>query len=229
MIQMPTRRFALAAVLSLCLVPLFGCQSAIEKAARNTSYSAYELIGIEKRDLLKSRVGKARSEQKEASENFESALDRLKALTHFDGGNLERQYRSLQSAYDRSAEQAANVRQSIDKVETVASDLYEEWEKEIGEIQTASLKNSSRRKLEETKKKSTSLVAALRKSEKSMTPILAKLKDQVLFLKHNLNAQAVGSLKGESARIENDIEKLLKEMNQSIAEADRFIKELEAP
>lgn len=225
---MPQKPFLRSALFALCVLSVLGCQSAIEKAARQTGYSAYELIGIEKRDLLKSRVSKARSEQKEASENFESALDRLKALTAFDGGNLERQYRSLQSAYDRSAEQAVHVRQSIDKVETVASDLYEEWEKEIGEIQTASLKESSRQKLRETKKKSDSLIAALRKSEKSMTPVLSKLKDQVLFLKHNLNAQAVSSLKGESARIQSDIEKLLKEMNQSIAEADRFIKEIEA-
>ncbi|MBX3039616.1 MAG: DUF2959 domain-containing protein [Bdellovibrionaceae bacterium] len=224
---MDQQRFSQFVLTLLLILPLWGCQSAIEKAARNTGYSAYELIGIEKRDLLKSRVSKARSEQKEASENFESALDRLKALTAFDGGNLERQYKSLQSAYDRSAEQAGHVRQSIEKVETVAADLYEEWEKEIAEIQTASLKSSSQQKLRDTKKKSDSLVAALKKSEKSMTPVLAKLKDQVLFLKHNLNAQAVGSLKGESVRIQGDIEKLLKEMNQSISEADRFIKEIE--
>lgn len=211
----------------LCLL-LSGCQNAINKAARETTYSAYELVGVEKRDLLKSRVNKARNEQKEAAENFTSALDRLKALTGYDGGNLERQYRSLQSSYDRAAEQAKEVSASIDRVETVAKDLFEEWENELGEIQTASLRDSSRRKLQDTRQKAGALVAALRKSEKTMAPVLAKLKDQVLFLKHNLNAQAVGSLKGESVRIQNDIQALLKEMNVSIAEADRFIRELES-
>lgn len=211
----------------LCLL-LAGCQNAINKAARETTYSAYELVGVEKRDLLKSRVNKARNEQQEAAENFTSALDRLKALTGYDGGNLERQYRSLQSSYDRAADQAKEVSASIDRVETVAKDLFDEWEKELGEIQTASLRDSSRRKLQDTRQKAGALVAALRKSEKTMAPVLAKLKDQVLFLKHNLNAQAVGSLKGESVRIQNDIQALLKEMNVSIAEADRFIRELES-
>lgn len=215
--------------MAVALLFLMGCQSAIEKAARNTKYSAYELIGIEKRDLLKSRVRNARSEQKEASETFESAMDRLKALTQFDGGSLESQYRALQSSYDRSAEQATNVKTSIEKVETVASDLFEEWSREIDEIQTASLKSSSQKKLAETRKRTQTMVAALKKSEKAMLPVLGKLKDQTLFLKHNLNAQAIASLKTESSRIQSDIQKLLKEMETSISEADRFIKELETP
>lgn len=222
-----TRALVFLILLTTFVLSLSGCQSTIEKAKRNTTYSAYELIGIEKRDLLKSRVNKARNEQKEASENFESAMERLKAITGFDGGSLERQYRSLQSSYDRAADQAGEVRSSIGKVETVAKDLFEEWEKEIAEIQTPSLRDSSRRQLQETRRKADALVATLRRSEKTMDPVLIKLKDQVLFLKHNLNAQAVGSLKTESARIQSDIEKLLKEMNTSIAAADRFIDELE--
>lgn len=213
--------------LTTVMLALNSCQSAIEKAKRNASYSAYEFFGVEKRDLLKSRVNKARNEQKEAAENFTSALDRLKALTNFEGGALERQYRSLQSAYDRANEQADMVHAAVTKVDVTASDLFEEWEKEIGEIQTPSLRDASRRKLQETKQKSAALVGALRKSEKTMAPVLSKLKDQVLFLKHNLNAEAIGSLKTESVRIQNDVEKLLQDMNASIAAADRFIEDLE--
>lgn len=212
----------------LFVLSLGGCQSAIEKAKRNVGYSAYEMVGIEKRDLLKSRVKKARSEQKEASEDFGTALDRLKAITKFDGGSLEKRYRSLQSSYDRANDQSAAVRAAIDRVEVTAADLFEEWDKEIREIETPSLRDASRRKLDETRAKSSALVASLRRSEKTMTPILSKLKDQTLFLKHNLNAQAIGSLKTEAVRIQNDIEKLLKEMNVSIEHADRLIRDLES-
>lgn len=215
----------------LILIPslflLTSCQSAIEKAARNTTYSAYEWVGVEKRDLLKSRVNKARNEQKEAGENFESALDRLKAITNFDGGSLERQYRSLQSSYDRSEEQAKNVRESVQKVETVAGDLFEEWEKEIGEIKTQSMRDSSRKRLSETKKRYGDMIGTLKSSSEKMDPVLSKLKDQVLFLKHNLNAQAVGSLKVESTRIQKEIESLVKDLEKSIASADGFIKQME--
>jgi hypothetical protein len=51
-----------------------------------------------------------------------------------------------------------------------------------------------------------------------------KLRDHVLYLKHNLNAQAIASLKGEAANIQDEIARLIKDMNASIAQADEFIK-----
>jgi hypothetical protein len=68
---------------------------------------------------------------------------------------------------------------------------------------------------------------ALRASEKQMEPVLAKLKDHVLFLKHNVNAQSVASLKTEGVRIEGDIQKLLASMNSSIKEAENFTKQIQ--
>jgi hypothetical protein len=59
-----------------------------------------------------------------------------------------------------------------------------------------------------------------------MDPVLTRLHDQVLFLKHNLNAAAIASLKGESANIQTDIGKLLDDMNAAIAQADKFINTL---
>ena len=56
-----------------------------------------------------------------------------------------------------------------------------------------------------------------------MPPVLARLKDQVLFLKHNLNAQAIGSLEGVSTELQGDVEDLLKELERSISEANEFI------
>jgi hypothetical protein len=56
--------------------------------------------------------------------------------------------------------------------------------------------------------------------------VLAAFRDQVLFLKHNLNAQAVASLSAELDSIEIGVARLINEMNVSIAEADRFIAEL---
>ncbi|MDB6059072.1 MAG: hypothetical protein JWO95_2916 [Verrucomicrobiales bacterium] len=57
-----------------------------------------------------------------------------------------------------------------------------------------------------------------------MDPVLGKLHDYVLALKHSLNAQAVASLQGESVKIQDDISKLLAEMNASIARADEFVR-----
>lgn len=54
-------------------------------------------------------------------------------------------------------------------------------------------------------------------------PLQRQFRDQVLYLKHNLNAAAIGSLRGTAYSIQGNIQRLLEQMNRSIAEADHFI------
>jgi hypothetical protein len=194
---------------------------------RSTYYSVYEKFGVYKRDLLKKNVEEARDDQKKATEQFKDALTRLKELYGFQDGDLEKTYDKLKADYDKSESRANAVKERINKVETVASDLFNEWEKEITTMQNAKLAESSREKLRSTRNKFESLHSSMKKAESSMEPVLAQFKDQVLYLKHNLNAAAVGSLKGETVDIEKEIQNLVHDMNASIQEADAFIKGLE--
>lgn len=200
----------------------------ISGGCRSAYYAAYEKFGVYKRDLLKKNVVAARDEQKEASEQFKDALTRLKELYGFSGGNLEKTYRSLQSEYDDCAAKADDVHKRIREVETVASDLFAEWEKEIQEISTPSLASSSRRTLQATRERYENLHKALKDAEDSMNPVLTQLHDHVLYLKHNLNAEAIASLKGEAVSIQTDISKLIAQMNAAIAKSDEFVKTLQS-
>lgn len=207
-------------VVWLCMVGVFaGCKA--------TYYGAYEKFGVYKRDLLKKRVVAARNDQQAASEQFKDALTRLKEIYSFEGGKLEKAYRDLESDYKRSVDRASTVRRRIADVESVGADLFKEWEQEIGQMTTASLAESSRRQLRDTRTRYDQMVAALKRAEGSMEPVLAKLHDQVLYLKHNLNAQAIASLRGEAASIQLEIASLIAEMNASIAKADEFIKTMQ--
>jgi len=193
---------------------------------RSAYYATYEKFGVYKRDLLKKRVTAARDDQKEAQEQFKDALTRLKEITKFDGGRLERAYNSLKGEYDDCVSKSQDVRKRIRDVETVAEDLFEEWEKEIGQINTPSLRDSSREQLAATRQRYNELHRALKSAEQSMTPVLSQFSDYVLYLKHNLNAQAIASLKGETSNIQQEITRLIEQMNASIARADEFIKTL---
>jgi hypothetical protein len=198
----------------------------IGAGCRSTYYSIWETFGKEKRDLLRSNVEKARDAQAEATNQFKDALTHLKELYGFKGGELEKMYDRLKADYDRSSSRAEAVRTRIRKMEQVAGDLFKEWEKEIDQMESASLKSSSRQKLSETRSKYGSLSQSMARAEQSMEPVLRQFRDQVLYLKHNLNAQAIGALKGEAAEIENEIGRLIKDMDASINEADAFIRAL---
>ena len=207
-------------VLLVCVVAaLAGCKS--------TYYAAYEKVGVYKRDLLKKRVVAARDDQQAASEQFKDALTKLKEVYQFDGGKLEQAYRDLDSEYKQSEERAAAVRKRITDVETVGSDLFKEWEQEIKQIATPALADGSRRQLRETRARFDLMVEALKKAERSMQPVLTKLHDYVLYLKHNLNAAAIASLRGEATNIQAEIASLITDMNTSIAKADEFIKTIQ--
>ena len=189
-------------------------------------YAAYEKVGVYKRDLLKKRVIEARDDQQVAQKEFKDALTRLKEITSFDGGEAERAYRQLKSEYDACASRAETVRSRIRAVESVASDLFVEWDNENGQISAPSLRAASRQQLADTKRRYEELHAALIKAEQAMAPVLRQFNDYVIYLKHNLNAQAIASLNGESASIQKEINRLLGQMNQAIARADEFVKNM---
>ena len=211
-------RFALLAALGLSFLGA-GC--------RSTYYAAWEKLGVEKRDILKKRVVAARDEQKAAGEEFKDAMTRLKEITGFDGGKLEKAYNDLKSDYEDCSSRADAVRKRIKDMETVAADLFAEWEKEITQISTPTLQAGSREQLKATRERYQGLHTALKNAENAMMPVLTQFKDYVLYLKHNLNAQAIASLKGEATNIQAEISKLIAQMNQSIARADEFVKALQ--
>lgn len=195
-----------------------GCQS--------TYYAVWEKLGKEKRHLLKSNVGKARTEQEEASEKFKDVLTRVKEIYGFKGGDLEKFYNNLKDDYESCEKRAERVTERIEQVEQIASDLFMEWQSEIDEMSNEKLKIRSRQSLRDTKKRYARLRNAMINTKSKMAPVLQHLKDYVLYLKHNLNAQALGALEGEVSEIETEVEALIRDMRRSITEADDFIKSL---
>lgn len=206
-------------VLTLFVALLAGCQTAY--------YSAMEQVGVHKRDILVDRVEEARESQEEAQEQFRDALEQFRSVVSFDGGELDTLYNRLQSEYDDSVAAAEEVSERIDKVEQVSEDLFEEWQEELGKYSNRKLRDQSAAKLRTTKARYAELIRSLKRAEKRMPPVLSALQDNVLFLKHNLNAKAIGSLKSEYRGIKSNIDRLVSEMEKAIRESDRFIKQME--
>ncbi|AXQ13887.1 MULTISPECIES: DUF2959 domain-containing protein [Shewanella] len=199
---------------------LGGCQSAY--------YGAMEKVGYHKRDIMVDRVKDAKESQQEAQEQFSSALEEMQALLNHDGGDLEKAYNKAKDEYESAQEAADDVSNRINKVEDVAEALFDEWQGEIGEISKASLRSKSQAKLKETRRSYEQLIRSMRRAESKMPPILTSMKDNMLYLKHNLNAQTIGAIKGEFASLQSDISGLIKEMNKSIDESNRFIAAIES-
>jgi len=205
----------LGTTLLAVLLMFTGCQTAY--------YKTMEKVGYHKRDLLVSRVETARDVQQEAKEQFQTALERFTEVLGFDGGDLEKKYNQLNKEYEKSESKAEAVRDRIASVEDVAEALFKEWEAELQEYSSDSLRRASQVKLDDTRQRYAQLISAMKRAESKIDPVLTAFRDQVLFLKHNLNAQAIASIQNELVSVESNIATLVREMERSIGEADSFI------
>lgn len=205
----------------LCLMLLavlffLGCQPAY--------YSAMEKVGYPKQKILVDRVANVRDAQLEAKGVFQTALERFNEVINIDTDSPEKRYGTLNKECKRCESKAENIRKRIDAVENVGEALFKEWESELNQYSSARLRSSSRQKMDQTRREYDQVVQSMHRSERYMEPVVSAFRDQVLFLKHNLNAEAIASLKNELADVEAHVTSLTREMDASIAKADGFIK-----
>ena len=209
--------FAAVPFLIVCVL-MAGCQSMY--------YGTMEKFGVHKRDILVSRVKSARDSQEAAKKQFANALEQFKSVVAVKGGELEAKYNQLNAALQKSEAEAAEVRNRIKAVEDVSDALFQEWKAELKQYSDQNLRRASEQKMEQTRSKCEQLISAMKMAESRIEPVLTPLRDQVLFLKHNLNAEAISSLSGELQAVQVNVDRLIREMETSIAEADKFIRDM---
>ncbi len=198
---------------------LLGCSSAY--------YGVMEKLDYHKREIFIDRIKAVQKSQDAASEEFADALTQFKSVVNFDGGDLEDLYDDLNNHYQRSEIKSRQVSKRIESVRDVSEAMFAEWEDEIAEINRPEYREQSRRQLRESKVHYSRLMRKMEAAEARIPPVLTALNDQVLFLKHNLNARAISSLHGELDAIETDVQALIDSMNESIQEAQSYIDTLQ--
>jgi predicted nucleic acid-binding Zn-ribbon protein len=186
-----------------------------------------EKMGVHKRDIMVDRVKAARDTQDDAKKQFLTAMEQFKSVVNFQGGDLENEYNRFNGTLKKTEAEAARVRERIHAVEDVSSALFSEWRSEIKQYNSDTLRKSSQRKYDLTKIKYKELIEAMRQAEAQLEPALIPLRDQVLFMKHNLNARAIAGLDSEVDSIQANVDRLVHDMDGAIAQADSFIASLQ--
>ena len=207
--------------------PLIVLVTLLLAACSNPYYAAMEKVGIHKRDIMVDRVEDARNSQEEAQEQFQSALEQFSSVIALEETDLKRAYERLNDEYESCVDAAENVSSRIDKVESVSEALFDEWSDEIKLYSSKDLARASKKQLEDTRDRYEEMMNRMRSAEKSMDPVLSIFRDNVLFLKHNLNAQAIGSLQNEFANLEAEIDTLIVRMSAAIESSNEFISEMQ--
>jgi hypothetical protein len=211
---------ALPLLIAVLTLPVAGCD--------RIYYGTMKKFGVEKRDILVKRVREARKSQQEAKEEFQSALDKFRSVIEVEGSPLEDKYNTLNKELERSESRANQVRDRVAAVRDVSKDLFREWDKELKQYSNSTLRAESQRELNETRRRADTLIAAMTRAEQRIDPVLRPLRDRVLFLKHHLNAQAIGALDKELLSVRSNVDSLVADLERAIAEADAFAQQMDA-
>ncbi|WP_419617737.1 DUF2959 domain-containing protein [Thiolapillus sp.] len=198
----------------------------VVKKCRQFYYRTRESFGQHKRDIVVLRVEEACESLQDTREHFEQALERFKGMVQFDAGSLESRYMLLKRQFEISQNKAQQVSDRITAIEEVSEALFLEWEAELAHYTNRSLRSRSRQQLKVSRQNYGRLIKAMHRAEAKIKPVLAAFRDQVLFLKHNLNAQAIAALQNELLEIGVDIMQLIQAMEKSINEANAFVSTL---
>lgn len=190
-------------------------------------YGTMKKFGWEKRDILISRVRDARKAQQDAQQEFKTALDRFREVVSVEGGALEDKYEKLDGQLRRAEDRAKAVHDRVKSVRDVSDDLFKEWRKELGQYRNKDLRAESEREMRATRRRTDAVLASMQRAEARLEPVLQPLRDRVLFLKHNLNAKALGALGNELSGVEGNVDALVADLQRSIADADAFLVEME--
>jgi len=204
--------------MAVLLMGVVGCQKVY--------YNTMEAFGHPKRQILADRVQDARQTQIKAKQQFQSALERFRSVVEVAGGPLEEKYEQIKAEYEKSRAAADTVNRRIAAVKDVAEALFAEWQDELDQYTNEQLRSLSRVKLQQTRQAYAAMIAKMDAASAKMDPVLRALYDQVLFLKHNLNAQAITAVREQLIWVEHSTEELMVEMERSIAEAEAFMQRL---
>lgn len=199
-------------------------KSLLNKPLRNAYYQSREsILGHHKRDIVVVQVDQACESLKESRDQFVDALERFKSIVKTDDSSLEQRYQQLKKRYDLCRNKADQVSQRIQSIENVSEALFAEWEAELDLYSNRALRARSQQQLKKSRQQYQRLLRTLQTAESRMHPVLAAFQDQVLYLKHNLNAHAIAALRHEFVEIGVDIGRLLEVMEKTIREASDFV------
>lgn len=211
---------SLFAILVLGLALSSGCQSVY--------YGAMEKMGSHKRDILVDRVEEAKGAQENARAQFANAFDEFLAVSQVDIQDLKSAYDRIEDSFQRSEQDAQAVWDRIDSIKRVGKALFKEWEDELNQYASLELRRSSEDQMNRTRALYSRLITAMENAASKMTPVLDAFRDQTLFLKHNLNAQAVAALNQTTIKMRYEVDSLIQQMSASIEEANAFIAQMRA-
>ncbi len=204
------------AILTGMVLGAMGCNNSL-------GYNLQEAMGTPKRQVMVSRVQDTRDSMKDTKKAFASALQQFGSVYKEGGSKLENKYVILKKEYENCNSKASELRRQIANVKSIGQVLFAEWQKELDQFTNEQMRKLSETKMQQTREKYVAMTTGMDRVSARMTPALNSMNDQLLNIKHSLNALITVSLEEELIQLRTHTDSLMAEIDSAVEHCNTFI------
>ena len=172
-----------------------------------------ETIGIDKREIMFERIEDASDSAVINSHRIDEVYQIYRGMLFEEQGDLHVAHDRLTFFLDLCEDGADDYRSRIEKIQAVATPMFEEWKAESGDILDDELRRKSRTNFTKAVTQYEQLMRAMRAVDSETTPLLRRFTDHVLFMKINLNTNAWEPLRKHNEDFESELSMLTRRMD----------------
>lgn len=171
-------------------------------------------------NLIKEAV-KARNE-------IEKTLTSYNALFAGDVQDVRKAYKDVEKGLESTEKQRDEVKKRVDSMKVEADAYFASWNESLQQIGSDNLRKRSEDRMNETKSHFNGVLAAVADARGAYEPFAANLKDQWVYLGHDLNADGIASLKPDADELNSKARNLFKSIDDGMKKADEYVESLKS-
>ena len=143
-------------------------------------------------------------------------MDVYNALMADDATDRKKLYKDLQKEMANTEKQRSEIAKRASAMSIEAETLFKSWEASAAAIESETLRKKSEERLKQTKAAYVEIGSVGQKAAQLYQPVMKTLADQVTYLGHDLNPAAVASLKPDADKLNKEVQKLDKAIDDTI-------------
>jgi len=182
--------------------------------------------GVKRVEQLVKSAGSTVQAIGDAKLQFIKTIDVYNSILAEDAKDRKKLYKKLQSEMAATQEKRAEVGRRADHMRLEAGIVFKSWADSTVGIESPDLRKRSEERLEKTKDRCAEIQSAGQSAVDVYAPVMKALQDQVTYLGHDLNAEAVASLKPDAEKVNAQAQELTKRLDEAIAVANQNINAL---
>ncbi len=174
------------------------------------------------------KIERASDEMKDLRKHLDKVFEAYHKTLREGTDKRRSSYNELVKALERCEEKTKELRKRHEEMDKQAEEYFKRWKNSVKDIKNADLEQRSEGRLETTRRRYREVSESWKGMREDYEPVLAELRDQIVYLGHDLNEDAVLSLKEDAAELEELASALFRSMEGFGSTADEYISGLES-